>query len=441
MANLKKIDKVTVGAGGASSIEFTNIPQTYTDLYVVLSGRSNTVRASDGHYVAIQFNSSTTNLSSRFLYNYNGTNYSGSDTYVLGWNVPSDYTANTFGNTSWYIPNYTSSNNKSISVDSVTENNSTNILQTLTAGLWSNTAAITSIKLNPTPASFAQYSSATLYGISNVTTGSKATGGVVSYDATYYYHMFPYSGTFTPTQSLTADVLIVAGGGGGGYDSGGGGGAGGYRTFTSQSLTATPYTVTVGAGGAYGPDASTKGVNGSTSTFNSNSSSGGGGGGSESTTAGASGGSGGGARGNRGSGASGGTGNTGSYSPVEGYAGGSGAAPSGGNSGGGGGAGGVGGNGGNSSNPGNGGIGSNSVSSWATATNTGVNGYYAGGGGGGGGTTTGGTGGGGAGGPNAGGAGTSGTANTGGGGGGGSGNLPLTGGNGGSGIVIIRYAI
>jgi hypothetical protein len=37
-----KIDTVTVGSGGAASIEFTNIPQTYTDLQIVLSARSAT---------------------------------------------------------------------------------------------------------------------------------------------------------------------------------------------------------------------------------------------------------------------------------------------------------------------------------------------------------------------------------------------------------------
>jgi hypothetical protein len=75
-------------------------------------------------------------------------------------------------------------------------------------------------------------------------------------DGTYYYHMFPFTGTFTPTQSITADVLVIAGGGGGGGNWGGGGGAGGLLYFSSQSLTATGYTCTVGAGGTGGNAAS-----------------------------------------------------------------------------------------------------------------------------------------------------------------------------------------
>ena len=36
----KPIATVTVGAGGAASIDFTSIPGTYTDLLVLISARS-----------------------------------------------------------------------------------------------------------------------------------------------------------------------------------------------------------------------------------------------------------------------------------------------------------------------------------------------------------------------------------------------------------------
>ena len=75
-------------------------------------------------------------------------------------------TASTFGNAEIYIPNYASSNNKSVSADFVSETNAADAIFGLTAGLWANTSAITSIKLTPA-AAFAQYSTATLYGIKN----------------------------------------------------------------------------------------------------------------------------------------------------------------------------------------------------------------------------------------------------------------------------------
>jgi hypothetical protein len=166
------ISSVTVGSGGAANIEFTSIPSTYTDLVVVLSGRSNTTFGADGFAAILELNGSTSDRSNRYLRNYNGTvgsfsTWNGSSNTIFSSLNPSDYTANTFNNTQWYLPNYAGSNNKSVSIDSVTENNSTDIIQTLTAGLWSNSAAITSIKLNPSPASFVQYSTAYLYGISN----------------------------------------------------------------------------------------------------------------------------------------------------------------------------------------------------------------------------------------------------------------------------------
>jgi hypothetical protein len=67
-----------------------------------------------------------------------------------------------------YIPNYAgTSYQKSISADSVTENNGTTAYNAFHSGLWLSTAAITSIKLDPYGTDFAQYSSASLYGILN----------------------------------------------------------------------------------------------------------------------------------------------------------------------------------------------------------------------------------------------------------------------------------
>ena len=158
-----KLSTVTVGASGASTIEFTSIPQTFTDLKLVVSLRTTTVGA---EAVLIQFNGLTTNLSGRRLYG-DGQNPT-SDTLTnirFAINTASE-TANVFSNGEFYIPNYTSANNKSLSIDGVSENNATAAIQSLVAGLWSSTAAITSIKLlGNASGNFVQYSTATLYGI------------------------------------------------------------------------------------------------------------------------------------------------------------------------------------------------------------------------------------------------------------------------------------
>jgi hypothetical protein len=457
MANMELITSVTVGSGGAASVTLPatgTIPQTYTDLKVVVSSRSarGGGQVSDG--VAIQFNGSTSNLSMRYLDGNGSAASSSTDTAIWTRTSASGATASTFGNAEFYIPNYTSSNFKSVSVDGVSENNATSAFAMLSAGLWSNTAAITSIRLVSINAeNFVEGSTFYLYGISNVTSGSKATGGVVSSDGTYWYHTFPFSGTFTPTTTLSPDVLIVAGGGGGGFDEAGGGGAGGLLQGTVSSLTAnTGYTVTVGGGGAGGSAGTRPGTNGSNSVFSTHTATGGGGGGGASATvgerAGKAGGSGGGGASYSGAN-NGGTANQGNSSPLTGYG------NNGGNStntsasgGGGGGAGAAGTNGTSSSgNIGKGGNGLNTWSTWAIATQTSAdNGYYAGGGGGTSGNsaalTDGGLGGGGKGGSNN-TPPTAGTTNTGGGGGAGNGNPSGSqdAAAGGSGIVIIRYAI
>ncbi len=462
---MELITSVTVGSGGAASVTLPatgTIPQTYTDLKVVYSVRST---SSTSNVIDISFNGNTSNFTNRYLLGTgtgtaSGTNFA----RFSGLQNSSVDTSNTFANGEIYIPNYTGSNFKSYSGDAVQEiNSSTGNNLALVAGLWSNTAAITTITLSGYDGNLVEGSTFYLYGISNVTSTTKATGGIVSSDGTYNYHTFPFSGTFTPTTALTVDYLVIAGGGGGASVNGtsdagngvGGGGAGGYKTSiggSALSLTAQAYTVTVGAGGAgTAQNTSARGSSGSNSVFSSITSTGGGGGGSTSGSG-------------VGTGLDGGSGGGGgSYSSAGGAASPSGQGNAGGAGssgsiyiGGGGGGAGTAGTAGNSNGIGGDGL---ALVSFATATQTGVNnGYYAGGGGGGaygtpyigfsaaGGLGGGGRGGGGAGNSALGGAGGNGVTNTGGGGGGGgSGQSTFgqggKGGDGGSGIVIIRYAI
>ena len=158
----------TVGAGGASSIDFTSIPATYTDLKLVVSARINEA-STYGVTVLVKPNGATTNLSQRRLYGL-GSGAPGSDT-TTEWRMiaaSTSQTASTFGNSELYIPNYAGSNNKSASGDNVSENNATDDFALLSAYLWSNTAAITSLTLTPNAThSFQQYTTAYLYGIKN----------------------------------------------------------------------------------------------------------------------------------------------------------------------------------------------------------------------------------------------------------------------------------
>jgi hypothetical protein len=434
----------------ASSVIFDNIPQTgYTDLKIVICALGG---STEGMY--IRFNNSTTGFTGRYLIGDGNTPVSGVLERYIGSIMNQTVTPN---NVEVYIPNYTSSNGKSFSVDSSQENTATLGYGNIIAGLWSNSAAISSITLEAAN-SFRANSSFSLYGVAALNTtpvvAPKATGGnIVANDGTYWYHAFLSSGTFTPQTALTCDVLQIAGGGGGASYRGGGGGAGGLLAYTSQALTAINYPVAIGAGGTGGAESGTYatgniGTSGSSSRFSSLTASAGGGfGGSPGANSkGASGGSGGGscadpsfqpnaggAASPSGQGNAGGAGNT-FGGPHYGAGGGGGATAAG--------------TAGTTAGGGAGGAGTSSYSSWGAATLTGQNSggtyYYAGGGAGGGfgsaPTVSGGLGGGGSSPSNS--SGVAGIAGTGGGGGGAnatSDNVKNSGANGGSGIVIIRY--
>jgi hypothetical protein len=155
---------VSVGSGGAASMDFTSIPSTYTDLCVKISARTDVNGDRD---LYISFNSSTSSFTNKTLEGSGSAAYSNSTSRYLGTIGGTNVTTSTFVSSETYVPNYAGSNNKSFSTDTVGENNATTAYATLAAGLWSNTAAITAIGITPSSGNFVQYSTATLYGIKN----------------------------------------------------------------------------------------------------------------------------------------------------------------------------------------------------------------------------------------------------------------------------------
>jgi hypothetical protein len=455
-ANYTLIEKITVGAAGASSVTFSGIPQTgYTDLVVKASSR----QSDNNNLLYITFNGNSSSYTGKRLYGDGATASSdaGGTAFLNPTaTVSNSYTASTFGTLEMCIPNYASANYKSVSIDSATENNATTAYAMLYAGLWSNTAAITSITFTAVAANLVQYSTFYLYGVAALGTTPAivpyATGGdTIMTDGTYWYHTFTSSGTFTPQKAISCDYLVVAGGGGGAGSGdaavyGGGGGAGGLRSTVTATggggtlesplslASGTGYTVTIGAGGAGGSGTySGGGSPGSNSVFSTITSTAGGGGGGFDEAA-DNGGSGGGQFA---------SGSVGTGTANQGYAGGAGARPGNNNTGGGGGGGGA--NSVGATGAGGAGVGGAGGTGVAVSI-TGSSITYAGGGGGAGGVT------GGAGGSSIGGAGgttnavgsSASPANRGSGGGGAATNQDTTtrsGGAGSSGIVIVRYAV
>jgi hypothetical protein len=176
MANTYElITSLTVGSGGANSIDFTNIPGTYTDLLLKLSIRSAN-NAGNWDPVRIKFNTSSSNITNRNLYG-TGTaagseNPTSTEANIFNYTSNANNTASTFGSLDIYIPNYTSTSYpKSGSSDGVGENNGSASIAALNAMLWNpaTQAAITAIGIAAYGGggSFVQYSTAYLYGIKN----------------------------------------------------------------------------------------------------------------------------------------------------------------------------------------------------------------------------------------------------------------------------------
>lgn len=156
----------TVGAGGAATVTFNNIPQTYTDLVVVVSSRS-LFNGWANSYMRFD-NGSTTNYSSTNLNvatssiveNYRSSNTGQSLDAIGGTNT----TANTFSNIQHYISNYSSSNFKSIVTDYASENNGSEVRTGMVASLYRSTSPITTMVFS-VASGFAQHSTFSLYGI------------------------------------------------------------------------------------------------------------------------------------------------------------------------------------------------------------------------------------------------------------------------------------
>ena len=151
-------------ASAQASITFSSIPQTFTDLYLLFSMRTSAASTN----ADIGLNGSYADFTVRSLFGDGSGVTSETTVRIVG--AVTDQTP--FTNGSVYIPNYTSSVAKSISIDTVSEKNGTTAYQTIWAGLWNQTAAITSVSLKEDGGgNLAQYSSVSLYGIKSGSDG------------------------------------------------------------------------------------------------------------------------------------------------------------------------------------------------------------------------------------------------------------------------------
>jgi hypothetical protein len=161
------IATTTVGSGGASSITFSSIPSTYTNLQLRILARE--TGGTSNQSVTFQFNSDTGNNYSVHRLTASGSGVApdgaASISVIYNGSFPTtSETANLFGAGIFDILDYTNTNkNKTLRSIAGYDNNGTGWVY-FCSGAWYNTSAINSITIAGTTG-FAQYSSFALYGV------------------------------------------------------------------------------------------------------------------------------------------------------------------------------------------------------------------------------------------------------------------------------------
>ena len=157
----------TVGAGGAVSIFFNNIPQFYTDLVIRMSARQASAAVTSEFYFFVNADNATIH-STTWLFGTGSAAGSGraagNTAIVQNFTPAANATPNSFGLSEITIPNYTSNNFKQFIIDQVSENNATAADGRLNAGLIRTASPISVIRIDSV-GTFAQHSTFSLYGI------------------------------------------------------------------------------------------------------------------------------------------------------------------------------------------------------------------------------------------------------------------------------------
>jgi hypothetical protein len=165
----ESIATVLVGSGGSSFVEFTSIPSTYKHLQVRMLTRGSI--SATGTNVNVQFNSDTGNNYITHWLDGDGSTALGENSgtstplIYLGYGAGANASADVFGSSVWDILDYASTNKTTTCRSLCGFDNNGSGFAALISGLWTSTAAVTSLKISPNSGTFSQHSSFALYGI------------------------------------------------------------------------------------------------------------------------------------------------------------------------------------------------------------------------------------------------------------------------------------
>jgi hypothetical protein len=165
------ISSTTVGAGGTSSVTFSAIPNTFTDLILIASCNFGTAGYAEDN-LAVRMNGDSTYGN----YGWDFLSGSGNGTFTKGFTNPDtrsgvglapggNLSSNLFGTFWMEIPFYQGSGVKTFIADWAYGNTTTAASQGINTGYWSGTSAVTSLTLLPYfSTTIRQHSIFSLYG-------------------------------------------------------------------------------------------------------------------------------------------------------------------------------------------------------------------------------------------------------------------------------------
>lgn len=162
---MEPIASTLVGAGGANSVIFNDIPQTYKHLQVRLTCAVSGVSDSD---VVMQFNGDYANSYYKHRIYGSGSSVgvdSGAPNHMQI--ARSGGAASVFGAAIIDILDYTNTNKTKVVRSFFGQDSNGSGYMMISSGLWNNTSPVTSIRINEAnfTTSFAQYTRMSLYGI------------------------------------------------------------------------------------------------------------------------------------------------------------------------------------------------------------------------------------------------------------------------------------
>ena len=162
----------TVGAGGATSVTFSSIPQIYKHLQIRATARGTLAQPYD--HIVFTINGATSGYYRHLVLNDGvnvpeSYNYASDNKLSFGYLAGNSTTANVFGGVVLDILDYTNTNKRKTvrSLNGYNQNSSGGGQQyiSISGGTYPSNSAITSIEIKSESANLAQYSHFALYGI------------------------------------------------------------------------------------------------------------------------------------------------------------------------------------------------------------------------------------------------------------------------------------